>query len=567
MWGPPFEQLLVRSLDRRQPTRVGDLIAATFAPMSDRPQGATPRRRPHGTQPHGRQPHRGVEVRNITKFFPPDVVALDEVSLRLEPGEIHAVVGENGAGKSTLMKILAGEQRADSGQILIDGEPVRFTSSRDAMAAGIGLVHQEILLIDEFTVWENVVLGVEPVTTGVGGRFGARLDRDAARAAVAATIERAGFDLNPDSLAEDLSVGAKQKAEIAKLLHRSVSVLILDEPTAALTPQEVPELFDELRRLRDQGRTIVFISHRLGEVLEIADRVTVLRDGRLIGTVSAQGTTRAELARLMVERDVVLTSQRTPKAPGEIVLSLDGVTTEGLGPLDLTVRAGEIVGIGGLDGNGQGAMVDAIVGLVTLRAGAIVLEGEIISAQSIIDRRRVLAAVPSDRKTVGGAVTAPIVDTARMTHHRLTDAFNSIGQWWQNRRHAVTFSGTLRDRYGVVMASPEQLLGSLSGGNQQKLILGRELAFGRKLLVLDQPTRGIDVGSIEVLHAEILRQRDQGTAVLLISADLEELFLLSDRIVVLHQGKIAFDQPVENATMGSVGEAMLNGPTSAGEPS
>jgi general nucleoside transport system ATP-binding protein len=536
---PPFRQL--------DPTRVGDVIAATFAPMPDHPQGA-PRRG-------------GVEVRDVTKVFPPDVVALDAVSLRLERGEIHAVVGENGAGKSTLMKILAGEQRADSGQILIDDKPVRFTSARDAIEAGIGLVHQEILLIDGFTVWQNVVLGVEPVMKGMASRVGL-LDRNTAKAAVAATIERAGFDLMPDSLAEDLSVGAKQKVEITKLLHRSVSVLILDEPTAVLTPQEVPELFAELRRLREQGRTIVFISHRLGEVLEIADRITVLRDGKVVATVSAAGTTRASLARLMVERDVVLTSQRTTQRAGEVVLALANATAPGLGPVDLTVRAGEVVGIAGLDGNGQGALMDAIVGLSRLTGGTITIDGEIISAQSIMDRRRVLAAVPSERKTAGGATTAPIVDTVRMTHHRLTDAFHSAGQWLQRRRHAVSFSESQRDRYGVVMASPEQPLGSLSGGNQQKMILGRELSFGRKLLVLDQPTRGIDVGSVEVLHAEILRQRDGGTAVLLISADLEELFLLADRIVVLHRGQVAFDEPVENATMGSVGEAMLNGAAS-----
>jgi simple sugar transport system ATP-binding protein len=495
-----------------------------------------------------------VEARGLTKVFPPAVVALDEVTVAIEAGEIHAVVGENGAGKTTLMKIFAGELAPDAGTVAVDGLPRRFASARDAIAAGVGLVHQEILLVDAFTVWENVVLGVEPV-----GRAGA-IDHRAARRTVRDTIERAGFRIDVDARAGDLSVAARQQVEITKLLHRDVRTLILDEPTASLTPQEVPELFAELRRMRDGGRTVVFISHRLGEVLQLADRVTVLRDGRLVATVPAAGTSRADLARLMVDRDVLLTSRRTVSTPGRRVLSMRGASAGRLRPIDLDVRAGEIVGVAGLDDAGQRDLVDLVVGLVPSPPGTVTIEGTDVSAQTIGERRRALAAVPSERKLAGGAVGAPILDTTRMAHHRLTPGFAAMRGWWQRHGRAVEFCDEVRSRHDVVSSGPTQLLGSLSGGNQQKVVLGRELAFGRRLLVLDQPTRGVDVGSIEALHAEILAQRAEGTAVLLVSADLEELFLLADRLVVLHRGELALSGPTEDLTMSDVGAAMLNGP-------
>jgi ABC-type uncharacterized transport system ATPase subunit len=509
-----------------------------------------------GERPEPRTP--ALEARGVTKVFPPATVALDDVSLAVEAGEIHAVVGENGAGKSTLMRILAGELAADRGQVLVGDRPVRFTSARDAMAAGIGLVHQEILLVEGFTVWENVVLGAEPVR-----RVGL-IDAERARADVAATLDRAGFPLRPDALVGELSVAARQQVEIAKLLHRDVGVLILDEPTAVLTPQEVPRLFAELRRLRDGGRTVVFISHRLGEVLELADRVSVLRDGHLVGTVPAAGTTRSELARLMVDRDVVLTSRREPRPPGPLVLEVAGLRSGRLGPVDLTVHAGEIVGVAGLDDAGQRELVDAVVGVAPVAGGTIRVLGVDVADQPIVERRLVLAAVPADRRAEGGAVSGPVLDTARMTHHRRSPRLRSRRGWWQRRGAAAAFARELQQRYEIVMSGPEQLFGSLSGGNQQKVVVGRELAFGRPLLVLDQPTRGIDVGSVEALHGEILRRRADGTAVLLVSADLEELLLLSDRIHVLHRGRTALEGPVGDLTAAAIGEAMLNGP--AGEP-
>ncbi len=500
-----------------------------------------------------------VTFAGVTKVYPPDVRALDDVSVTIEPGEIHAFVGENGAGKSTLMKVLNGEIRPDSGALEVFGQRTSYRSARDAMADGVGMVHQEILLVDRLTVWENVVLGIEPV-----GRF-RLIDRQRARAEVHRTIDEAGLSLDPDVLVGALTVGARQKVEIAKLLHRNVKILILDEPTAVLTPHEIPELFDELRRLRNGGRTVCFISHHLDEVMVLADRVSVLRDGRLIATVDAAATSVSALAYLMVERDVVFTSQRTPHERGKVVLDVRGLrariygSSQELGPVDLAVHSGEVVGVAGVEGNGQHDLIAAIVGSIPSRADALFIAGRDLTPLSILDRRRHLSHVPAERKTEGGALTASLVENVAMTHHRLTPGFSKARGWLFERGRAASLAVAIRDGFNVASSSVDAPLGSLSGGNQQKVVLGRELSAQRPLVVLDQPTRGVDVGSIEEIHRRILDLRANDRAVLVVSADLDELLRICDRIVVMYRGRLVLDIAVEDATLTRLGTAMLEG--------
>ena len=499
-----------------------------------------------------------VVLHDVTKVFPPNVVALNQVSLSIASGEIHAIVGENGAGKSTLMKVMSGEVAPDSGSMHWKGSSARFASARQAMDAGIGMVHQELLLVDELSVWENMVLGVEPVN-----RFGT-LNRRQARIEVCITLERGGLALPPDAVAGELSLAARQKLEIAKLLHRNVDLLILDEPTASLAPQETVELFSELRRLRDAGRTLVFVSHRLGEVLELADRVSVLRNGALVATVAVSDIDKAGLARLMVERDVLFTATRLASPPGRAVLRVEQLRLEqrrggGLGPVDLVVNAGEIVGVAGVEGNGQTQLVAAVIGDLQCTDGRVVVDGVDVTTASILERRRHLSYVAAERKLDGEAVNESILDNARMTHHRLTPSFTSSAGRILDAGHARRFVDELKVRFAITMNSFRQPIGSLSGGNQQKVILGRELALDRALVVLDQPTRGLDVGSIQQVHKLILGMRADGRGVLLISADLDELFQLADRLVVLHRGMVTLEGPTASLTIEEVGAAMLSG--------
>jgi len=486
-------------------------------------------------------------------------VAVDDVSVSLARGEIHAVVGENGAGKSTLMKVLYGLVPRDGGRIFLDGSPVHFRQPAEAIAAGIGMVHQEILLVPQYTIWENIVLGHEPVS-GLG-----RTDVKEARRAVQRKIDDFQFNLDPDALAGDISVAARQKVEILKLLYRDVSVLILDEPTAVLAPQEVPQLFAELRRLRDNGHTILFISHRLEEVVSLSDRITVMRRGKKVSTVDAAATDRRELARMMVGRDVVLTSRRAPYSPGPAVCEIRGLSftdadgLEKLSGVDLSVRAGEIVGVAGVEGNGQLELVNTIIGLNRPSAGTILVNGKDITQLPIIQRRRLISFVPQDRGRMGGSLSASIMENVIMTHHRLDGRFSQWKGLLLNYRFARSFTDALEKKFSVSMASKTAPLASLSGGNQQKVILGRELLLESPFVLLDQPTRGLDVGSIEYVHGQILRIRGEDRAVLLISADLEELLLIADRIVVLHRGAVAADIAVEEATVEQVGLLMLEG--------
>jgi len=504
-----------------------------------------------------------IEMKGIIKVYPPNVVALDNVSVDFLKGEIHSIVGENGAGKSTLMNVLYGLVPRDAGVILYNGQPVHFRQPGEAIASGIGMVHQEILLVPEYTVWENIILGEEPVS-----RLG-RLDEARARRMVKEKITEFQFNLDADAVVSEISVAARQKVEILKLLFRNVSVLILDEPTAVLTPQEVPQLFGELRRLRDNGHTILFISHRLDEVLEISDRITVMRRGKKVATVAAGETNKEALARMMIGREVIFTSRRSPQAPGEVVLEIEGLNltnSEGhklLQDINLQVRAGEIVGVAGVEGNGQFELVNAIIGVQEATGGKIHINGKDITHASILDRRKLVSFVPQDRSKMGAAVGASILENAAMTHHRLNPAFTSWRGLLLNYQHINAFTDELQARFSVNMASKSSPFKSLSGGNQQKVIVGREFLLSSPFVLLDQPTRGLDVGSTEYVHEQILRMRSEGRAILLISADLEELFLLSDRIVVMYRGRLVADFPVEQTSMETVGLLMLQGKAGA----
>jgi simple sugar transport system ATP-binding protein len=508
-----------------------------------------------------------IELRHITKIFPPNVVALEDVSASFRAGEIHAVVGENGAGKSTLMKVLYGQYQPDSGEIEFRGQGVRFNTTSDAIAAGIGMVHQEILLIPEYTVWENIVLGAEPV-----GAMGS-LDAARARQRVRTKIDEFGFNLDPDARVGDLSVAAQQKVEILKLLYRDVSVLILDEPTSVLTPQEIPQLFAELRRLRDGGKTILFISHHLDEVLALSDRITVLRKGKFVATVEASSATEAALAQLMVGREVVLTTARRAHATGPMVFHAaglsyrDGAGRERLRDIHLEVRAGEIVGVAGVEGNGQYELVNVLVGRLPPSSGTLTINGHDLAHATILERRAQLAFVAQDRGRMGASLPASMAENAIMTHHRLNDAFARWGGWWLDAGQARAFAEQVREQFVVTMSSPGQPFRTLSGGNQQKVILGRELLLDKPFLLLDQPTRGLDVGATEYVHEQILRERDEGRAILLISADLDELFRLADRLAVMHRGSVVADVPVEQTNIEQVGLWMLQGDNGSGNGS
>lgn len=500
-----------------------------------------------------------IEMKEMVKVFPPNVVALDSVTTDFRAGEIHAIVGENGAGKSTLMKVLYGLEQANGGQISMRGKPVHFRDSGEAIAAGIGMVHQEILLINEYSVWENIILGVEPV-----GLFG-RIDEKRARRSVQNKIDEFHFNLNPDARVEDISVAARQKVEILKLLYRNVEVLILDEPTAVLTPQEIPQLFSELKRLRDNGKTILFISHHLEEVLALSDRITVMRKGKKIATVEAGNTSKEELARMMVGREVLFLSHREAKPAGKVVLDvqnlsyLDGNRHKRLEDLHLQVRAGEIVGIAGVEGNGQFELVNAIMGLKSPSAGRILVDGHDLTTAEILERRRFISFVSQDRGKMGAAVKASIAENVIMTHHRLNRRFTRWNGALLDYAYARQFTREIEQQFSISMGSVDNPFKSLSGGNQQKVILGRELLLETPFLLLDQPTRGLDVGSIEYVHELILKMRAQDRAILLISADLEELFRIADRILVLYRGKIVADLPAEQTDVDEVGYLMLQG--------
>ncbi|TDE97550.1 ABC transporter ATP-binding protein [Occultella glacieicola] len=475
-----------------------------------------------------------LELRGITKRFG-DLVANDRIDLTFEPGRIHALLGENGAGKSTLMNVLYGLYTPDEGQILVNSEPVEFAGPGQAMAAGIGMVHQHFMLVPVFTVAENVVLGHEP--TGPLGLIG--LDR--ARALVRDISARFGFDVDPDALIEDLPVGVQQRVEIIKALSRDAEVLILDEPTAVLTPQETDELIEIMRQLRDAGTSIVFITHKLREVRAIADEITVIRRGKVVGTATAQDT-EAELASLMVGRAVSLGVEKAPAqlADGEFTVSglvvTDAVGRRVVDDVGFTVRGGEVLAIAGVQGNGQTELTEAILGLRTPIAGSIVLDGTELTGLSVNDvLDSGVGFVPEDRSTDGLIGSFSVAENIILDQHDRPPYARGIAM---DLRVVRERSEAFVEEFDVRTPSVEAPISTLSGGNQQKVVLAREMSRPLKLFIASQPTRGLDVGSIEFVHKRIVAERDHGTPVIIVSTELDEVMALADRIAVMYRGKI-----------------------------
>jgi general nucleoside transport system ATP-binding protein len=476
-----------------------------------------------------------LELRGITKTFP-GVVANDHVDFELLRGEVHALLGENGAGKSTLMNILYGLYHADEGEILIGGEPVRFRSAKDAIEHGIGMVHQHFMLIPVMTVAENIVLGTEPTEAGV------LLDYDAARQRVRTLSDSFGFAIDPDARVDSITVGQQQRVEILKALYRKADILILDEPTAVLTPQEAGELFEILRTLVREFMSVIFITHKLNEVLEIADRITVLRRGKIIETVLREGATEASLARAMVGRDVLLRVEKTPAELGDVLLSVDDLHVfddrgiEKVRGMSFEVRAGEIVGVAGVDGNGQTELIDALTGLRKIGAGSVSVAGRRLgdaSARQVLDAG--IGHIPEDRQRRGLVLEFSIAENIAL-HDYSREPVAKRG--WLFPARMIELARRLIDEFDVRGGGPLARAGELSGGNQQKVVAAREIARDPKVLIAAQPTRGLDVGAIEYLHSRLVAERDRGRAVLLISLELEEIFSLSDRILVIYEGEI-----------------------------
>ncbi|MFJ3673749.1 ABC transporter ATP-binding protein [Streptomyces sp. NPDC090106] len=489
-----------------------------------------------------------VELRGITKRFP-GTLANDAVDLTVRAGEIHALMGENGAGKSTLMSILYGMTRADAGSVHIGGRAVDFASPGDAMAAGLGMVHQSFKLFDSLSVAENVVYAAEP------RRFGL-VDRAAARRRVRELAEEHGLAVDPDARVGDLPVGLRQRVEILKLLHRGARTLILDEPTAVLTPAEADALFAVLKSLTAQGRTVILVTHKLREVLEGSDRVTVLRDGRVVARLVTAETSAGEIAAAMTGRSVELDRVHAPGTPGDVVLGVTGLGTDGVRAADLTVRAGEIVGIAGVAGNGQSELIEALAGLRAVTSGQVTLQGRDITHASATERRaQGLAYVPEDRHAVGTAPAASVADNLAMGHHRTSLSRRGILPPAVVREHAVR----LVERFGVKASAPEVPASALSGGNLQKLLIGRELAHEAPLLLVEQPTRGVDIGAIQNIHDQLVAYRDAGHAVLLVSAELSEIRGLADRVLVMYEGRITASYDKTEADERTLGLAMAGG--------
>jgi general nucleoside transport system ATP-binding protein len=476
-----------------------------------------------------------LELIDITKSFG-QLVANDGVSLTVEEGEIHGLLGENGAGKTTLMNVLFGMVRADHGEIRIGGQPVKINDPGDAVRAGIGMVHQHFMLVPVFTVAENVVLGSEPTRAGIF------FDRRKAAANIRRLSAEYGLEVDPEAVVEDIPVGVQQRVEILKALERDANVLILDEPTSVLTPQETEALFRIMRSLAATGRSILFISHKLKEVLEIADRVTVMRLGKVVGTTTPAESSEQQLASMMVGRSVELTVAKGPAVPGDVVLQLKDLTViddrnlVAVDGVDLEVRAGEIVALAGVQGNGQTELVEAITGLRPAQRGRVVVAGKDLTHATPRQRLHAgVAHVPEDRQK--DALVLPM----RLADNLVLDMYADPPYAGRASRNLAAVRENAERRvqqFDIRAGSVEDPVSSLSGGNQQKVVLARELGRPVKLVVASQPTRGLDVGSIEYVHKQIVAERDQGTAVLIVSSELDEVLALGDRIAVMYRGRI-----------------------------
>ncbi|MFL5931818.1 MAG: ABC transporter ATP-binding protein [Gaiellaceae bacterium] len=485
----------------------------------------------------------------------PGVVANDDVDFELRAGEVHALLGENGAGKSTLMNILYGLYHPDEGEILIKGKPVRLGSPSAAIDAGVGMVHQHFMLIPVMTVAENIILAEEPTQAGL-------LDYEAAEKRVKDLADSFNFHIDPHARIENIGVGQQQRVEILKALYRRADILILDEPTAVLTPQEAIELFGILSTLRREGMAIIFISHKLNEVLEIADRVTVLRRGKMIETVPAEGATREGLARLMVGREVLLRVDKTPATPDEVLLEVEGLTVlddrelEAVRDVSFQVRAGEIVGIAGVDGNGQTELIDAVTGLRRAQAGRVTVAGKEITNDGA---RRALDAglghIPEDRHRRGLVLDFTLAENIAL--HDYNEPPDSRLGWLYPSR-LIARARRLLQAFDVRGGGPLTRAASLSGGNQQKVVVAREVERDPRVLLAAQPTRGLDVGAIEFVHRRLVEERDQGRAILLVSLELEEILSLADRILVIYEGRIVGEYGPD-VTPEELGFAMTGG--------
>ena len=478
-----------------------------------------------------------IEMLHITKRFP-GIVANDDITLQLKKGEIHALLGENGAGKSTLMSVLFGLYRPEEGVIKKDGREVEIKDPNDANALGIGMVHQHFKLVECFTVLDNIIMGVEPCRHGF-------LQKQEARKKVMALSEKYGLRVDPDALVEDITVGMQQRTEILKMLYRDNEILIFDEPTAVLTPQEIDELMQIMRALVAEGKSILFISHKLNEIMSVADRCSVLRKGKYVGTVNIADTSREELSRMMVGRDVEFVVQKAPAKPGKVIFEAQGVTVaskahnnNAVKDVSFQVRSGEIVCIAGIDGNGQTELVYGLTGLEPLKAGKLLLNGQDITHASIRQRSVMgMSHIPEDRHKHGLVLDYTLEDNMVLQRYFEPQFVSKAG--FLKRRAIREYAQTLIDQYDVRSGQgPITIARSMSGGNQQKAIVAREIDKDPELLIAVQPTRGLDVGAIEYIHKQIVAQRDAGKGVLLVSLELDEVMALSDRILVMYEGEI-----------------------------
>ena len=499
---------------------------------------------------HGESSLMKLELRGITKRFP-GVVANDNVNLELNTGEVLSLIGENGAGKSTLMSVLYGMYKPDEGEIFIDGTPLVFTSPADAIAAGIGMVHQHFMLVPVFTVAENVVLGVEP--TGALGK----LNIEEARRMVREISDKYNLDLDPDAVIEDLPVGVQQRVEIVKVLLRDAKVVVFDEPTAVLTPSEIIEFFEIVKTLVSAGRGVVFITHKLKEALNIADRIAVLRRGKVVGEADPKTATESQIAEMMVGRPVQLTVDKSSAKAGDVVLKVtdlavldaDGRThVEGV---SFEVHAGEIVGIAGVQGNGQTELVEALTGLRKATNGVIALDGKDLTHSDPRERHQMgMAHIPEDRQRQGLVGGLSVAENLVLTRYHDDQFSHGVIVDWEA---ADAIAETLIAEYDIRTPNKETGVGTLSGGNQQKVIVARELSRDLRLTIAAQPTRGVDVGSIEYIHSRIVKERDAGTAVLIVSTELEEVMALSDRLLVMYRGKVVAELDPKKVTPMEVG--------------
>ncbi|WP_018213109.1 ABC transporter ATP-binding protein [Desulfitobacterium hafniense] len=492
-----------------------------------------------------------IEMLNITKEFP-GIIANDNITLRLKKGEIHALLGENGAGKSTLMSVLFGLYQPEKGEIRKNGNTVKINNPNDANALGIGMVHQHFKLVEIFTVLENIILGVEPHALGF-------LQKKKAREKVVELSKQYGLEVNPDALIEKISVGMQQRVEILKMLYRDNEILIFDEPTAVLTPQEIDELMEIMRRFAKEGKSILFITHKLNEIMAVADRCTVLRKGQYVGTVDIKDTTKEELSRMMVGRDVSFRVQKETMTPDRVVLSVKNISVpsktskkNAVSNVSFDVRAGEIVCLAGIDGNGQTEFVSALTGLERHTSGTITLCDQDISKASVRTRSQAgMSHIPEDRHKYGLVLDYTLEDNL------------VIQRYWQPqfqrfgfiRRKAVrSYAEGLIKQYDVRSGQgPLTIARSMSGGNQQKAIIGREIDKDHELLVAVQPTRGLDVGAIEYIHKQLVARRNAGKAVLLVSLELDEVMNVSDRILVMYEGEIVGELDPKTTTVQELG--------------